>query len=199
MVINIYNSCDEVVHLTPKTILVNIIGADVSVQEFGKKVRKLIPRGRQLLTSSAVQVNSGGEIIALNSPFHELQLKSGNTAQLADSERYANSENTIENQSVEVTSELIEREVKRRFPKVGDLSSHPVNEEMAKLIVRKDEVCWTEPKEAGVRTQYAVEKVADRRKIAEQIEAMLCDARLYSESLIRRETIPKSSSPVKEA
>jgi len=43
MNINIFNSLQEVVHLTPKTVLVNIHGANVSVQEFGKQARQLAP------------------------------------------------------------------------------------------------------------------------------------------------------------
>ena len=45
MNVNILNSTSEVVHLTPKTTLVNILGAHVSVQEFGKEARRLVPYG----------------------------------------------------------------------------------------------------------------------------------------------------------
>ena len=44
---------------------------------------------------------------------------------------------------------------------MGDLSSHPVNERMKELLVKKEEVNWSEPQEFGVRTQYAIENVAD--------------------------------------
>ena len=56
------------------------------------------------------------------------------------------------------------------FPSVGDLSSHPVNERMAKLEVRSSEVNWQEPPERGTRTQYAVESVADRNQVDKQLE-----------------------------
>ena len=42
---------------------------------------------------------------------------------------------------------------------------------MAKLVVRKDEISWVEPKEYGCRTQYTVEKVADHATIAKQLVA----------------------------
>ena len=42
---------------------------------------------------------------------------------------------------------------------------------MAKLVVRKDEISWVEPKEYGCRTQYTVERVADHATIAKQLEA----------------------------
>ena len=158
---SIYNSLDEVVHLTPKTVLVNIHGADVSVQEFGRKVRELVPRGRKLQTSVA----------AKTSAVTGSQLCNEFVAQNVCPGAENRNERVSVDQSSEVTSEMIEKEVKRRFPKVGDFSTHPVNDKMAKLVVRKDEVCWMEPTESGVRTQYSVERVADRRKIVEQLEA----------------------------
>ena len=42
---------------------------------------------------------------------------------------------------------------------------------MAKLVVRKDEISWVEPKEYGCRTQYTIEKVADHATIAKQLVA----------------------------
>ena len=73
--------------------------------------------------------------------------------------------------SNEEISHEIEEEIKKRFPRVGDFSTHPVNELMAKLVVRKDEISWVEPKEYGCRTQYTVEKVVDRATIAKQLAA----------------------------
>ena len=50
-----------------------------------------------------------------------------------------------------ITPEMIKEEVVRRFPKVGDLSQHPINEKMAKYKVRKDEVLMVdEPAEWGI-------------------------------------------------
>ena len=43
MNVDIYNSTEEVVYLTPKTVLANILGVDVFIHEFGKKARKLFP------------------------------------------------------------------------------------------------------------------------------------------------------------
>ena len=68
-------------------------------------------------------------------------------------------------------SHEIEEEIKKRFPRVGDFSTHPANKLMANLVVRKDEISWVEPKEYGCRTQYTVEKVADRATIAKQLAA----------------------------
>ena len=46
MNVDIYNSTEEVVYLPPKTVLANILGADVFIQEFGKKARRLFPESR---------------------------------------------------------------------------------------------------------------------------------------------------------
>ena len=68
-----------------------------------------------------------------------------------------------------ITAEIIEAKVRSLYPGVGDLSSHPVNEEMQRLVVRGDEVTWLEPKEHGSRTQYSIENVVDRRLVAKQL------------------------------
>ena len=49
---------------------------------------------------------------------------------------------------------MIKEKIMKKYSKVGDLSSHPVNENMAKLMVRSTEVNWKEPPERGTRTQY---------------------------------------------
>ena len=66
--------------------------------------------------------------------------------------------------------ERLRDEIIDMFPSVGDLSSHPVNEAMAKLVVKASEVSWRVPRECGSRTQYIVEEVADRKKVMEQLE-----------------------------
>ena len=119
VLVNIWNSHKEPIYLTPKTVLVNILGCNVFLKEFGKNIRALMPRS----------ASTKG-----------------------------------------ITPEDIEIEVRRRFPGVGDLSSHPINEKMAHLRVRRDEVSMREPKEWGIRTQYAVENVADRRLIEKQLQ-----------------------------
>ena len=70
-----------------------------------------------------------------------------------------------------LSSRDIQKEITRKFPKVGDLSSHPINRKMRCLEVRRDEVSMREPTEWGIRTQYAIENVADRRLVQEQLEA----------------------------
>ena len=52
----------------------------------------------------------------------------------------------------------------------GRYSRHPINENLAKLGVRSTEVKWIPPKDRGVRTQYQVESVADRRKVHDQLQ-----------------------------
>ena len=64
----------------------------------------------------------------------------------------------------------IEKRIRDRFPSVGDLSSHPVTTKMQKLVVKKEEISWDEPTEWGTRTQYNIEKIADRRIIEEQLD-----------------------------
>ena len=51
--------------------------------------------------------------------------------------------------------EEIKGRIKEKFPKVGDLSSHPVNENMEKLRVKASGVVWIEPDEPGTRTEYS--------------------------------------------
>ena len=72
--------------------------------------------------------------------------------------------------AVDTLAESLRNELARRFPDVSDLSRHPIVPAMEPLRVRADEVCWTPPREQGLRTSYKTEQVADRRKIAEQLE-----------------------------
>ena len=41
-----------------------------------------------------------------------------------------------------LSSEVIEQKIRELFPKVGDLSSHPVNDKMRRMVVKKEEVTW---------------------------------------------------------
>ena len=41
----------------------------------------------------------------------------------------------------------IEKRIRGKSPSVGDLSSHPVNEKLQKVVVKTEEVSWDEPKE----------------------------------------------------
>ena len=117
--VNAYNVTDETIYLTPKTILVNLAGAQVNVKRFG--------------TEAIERINS-------------LSI---------DEENYG---------------EKIKEIIMKKYPRVGDLSSHPVNEKMERLMVRAYEVRWNEPPERGSRTQYSVETVADRQLINQQLE-----------------------------
>ena len=135
--INIWNSNLEVMQLTPKTILVNIFGADVSVKYLGKETEK------------------EKKEIGLCSEATEPRMSQWE-AELTDDS---------------LAESKIEEKIRRMFPAVGDLTSHPVNEKMRKLMVTKKEVSWEEPRECGTRTQYSIENIADRRIIAEQLDA----------------------------
>ena len=44
-----------------------------------------------------------------------------------------------------LSDELIQQKIEKMFLVVGDLSSHPIDEKMERLMVTKDEVCWTPP------------------------------------------------------
>ena len=112
--VNIWNSLDETIHLTPKTVMVNVQSGDVLVKHHGEALCKIT--------------------------------------------------------HIEVYKDLGDRlkeEIMNLFPSVGDLSSHPVNDEMRWLEVRSSEVVWREPLERGSRTQNAVENVADRKLVQE--------------------------------
>ena len=64
-----------------------------------------------------------------------------------------------------ITPEMIKEEVVRRFPKVGDLSQHPINENMAKYIGRKDEVLMMdEPAVSKPNTQLRTLQIGGRSR-----------------------------------
>lgn len=67
--------------------------------------------------------------------------------------------------------EEIRQKIVTLFPKVGDLSSHPINEHMQKLVVKSSEVTQMKPKENRIKTEYAIEFVADKRMTKEQLGA----------------------------
>ena len=116
--VSAYNVTEETVYLTPKTILVNLAGAQVKIRRFG-----------------AEEVERINNLTVVEKDY----------------------------------GEKIKNIIMEKYPKVGDLSSHPVNERMKKLMVRASEVRWNEPPERGSRTQYSVETVADRRLIDQQL------------------------------
>ena len=61
-------------------------------------------------------------------------------------------------------------EIRQKYPKVGDFSTHPINDKLARLGVRATEVRWDEPQDRGLRTQYKVETVADWRMVHDQLQ-----------------------------
>lgn len=72
--------------------------------------------------------------------------------------------------SVQDVSASIEEEIQRRFPTVGDLSTHPITPAMQALEVKPSEVGWNMPQEQGSRTPYYVMKGACRHKVLAQLE-----------------------------
>ena len=75
--VNIWNSSDETIHLTPKTVMVNVQSGDVLVKHHGEALRKI--------THIEVYKDFG---------------------------------------------DRLKEEIMSLFPKVGDLNSHPVSDEM---------------------------------------------------------------------
>ena len=73
-------------------------------------------------------------------------------------------------QTIEEFGEKLRDEIMQEYPNVGDYNRHPINENLARLGVRSTEVKWIPPKDRGVRTQYQVESVADRRKVHDQLQ-----------------------------
>ena len=80
-------------------------------------------------------------------------------------------------------TEDLKREVMEKYSQVGDFSTHPVNENMEKLKVRASEVIWVNPVERGSRTQYAVERVADRQLVDKQLQEYVQRGYLYNVSV----------------
>ena len=66
--------------------------------------------------------------------------------------------------------EKLREEIMQKYPNVGNFSTHPINEKLAKLGVRSNEVKWINPHDRGVRTRYKVETVADRHMIQDQLQ-----------------------------
>ena len=74
----------------------------------------------------------------------------------------------IEREKVLDFGEKLREEIRQKHPKVGDYSTHPINDKLARLSIRSTEVRWDEPQDRGLRTQYKVETVADRRMVHDQ-------------------------------
>ena len=116
--VNTYNATDEVIHLTPKTVMVNVWADQVGIKYLGQEARILNIRKEELLSSG----------------------------------------------------EKLREEISQKYPRVGDFSTHPINDKLAKLGVRSTEVKWKNPPDQGVRTQYKVETVADRKMVHDQLQ-----------------------------
>ena len=118
--VNVLNTTEETIHLTPRTTMVNVMGARVSIRYFGKEAK--------WVCATSVE---------------------------------------------KMTSDYIRDRIISSFPNVGDLSSHPIKECMQKMVIKSTEVSWSEPRELGLRTQYTIENVSDRRLVKEQLEAYI--------------------------
>ena len=134
--------------MTPKTILVNVLGAEVSVKYLGENAEKIHKEDvyeideKENIVSEEDEGKAGVKEICIGEPSHEFSF----------------------------SAKKIEEKIRDMFPAVGDLSSHPVNRRMEELLVKSEEVNWSELHEYGVRTQYAIENVADRRLIDKQLD-----------------------------
>lgn len=64
----------------------------------------------------------------------------------------------------------LREEISGWSPNVGDFSLHPINGKIAKLSVRSMEVKWRKPPDWGVRTQFKVESMADRRMVRDKLQ-----------------------------
>lgn len=79
------------------------------------------------------------------------------------------SDNALDRDEEAIDEACLRQHLSTKYPILGDLSEHPITPPMAKLEVKKKEINCQEPNSPGLRTSYQVEKVADRRKIEEQI------------------------------
>ncbi len=147
--VQVWNSGDEAVQLTAKTVMVNVMGAEVWIKRLGKGPRKV----------NAVQGEKDVPPLGVASGTQEAIHGESNVPGSAILEGPRS-----------ITGGDIKDRVMKAYPRVGDLSTHPVNDRMATLEVKAKEVSWREPPESGIRTQYAVERVADRRQIAKQLD-----------------------------
>ena len=86
--VNVYNTTDEVIHLTPKTVMVNVWAEQLEIKYLGQEARVLNIRKEELLS----------------------------------------------------VGENLREEITQKYPKVGDFSTHPINDKLAKMGVRSTEV-----------------------------------------------------------
>ena len=62
---------------------------------------------------------------------------------------------------------MIREYIVNKYSIVGDLSEHPITEEMDRITIGAHRVSWVEPKGEGYRTPLVYDKVADREKVEE--------------------------------
>ena len=115
--VNVYNTTDQVVYLTPKTVMANVWAQQLEIKYLGQDLKVMSVAKERILDFG----------------------------------------------------ERLRDEIMQKYPKVGDLSTHPINDKLAKLGIRSTEVKWEKPPDQGVRTQYKVESVADRRMLHNQL------------------------------
>ena len=65
--------------------------------------------------------------------------------------------------------EKLREEITQEYPKVGNFIIYPINDKLAELDISSTKVKWQKPLDQGVRTQYKVETMADRRMVHDQL------------------------------
>ena len=98
--INVYNATNQVIYLTPKTIMANVWANELEIKYLGQDPKVM----------------------------------------------------NIEKERILDFGEKLREEIRQKYPRVGDFSTHPINEKLAKLGVRSTEVKWEKPPDQGVRT-----------------------------------------------
>ena len=165
------------VYLPFKVIAEGGVSVFIALQRVGLLTGLAITKGGQLrvniFNSSAETVYLTPKTVMVNVQASEIRVK-----------RHGDSVRLVGN--AEAWSDFGQRlkeEITTLFPRVGDLSCHPVNAEMQKLMVRSSEVVWKDPPERGSRTQYAVDDVADRRLVAKQLQEYIQRGYLHLASI----------------
>ena len=95
--LNVWNGTKSTIHLTPKTVMVNVFAKSISVKCLGQEARLI----------------------------SHIRIFEQNFA------------------------DRLKEEIMTQYPEVGDFSTHLVNSEMARMIVKASEIFWKEPPERG--------------------------------------------------
>ena len=67
-----------------------------------------------------------------------------------------------EGEKIEKLNDLIGQRIANKYGIVGDLSSHPITEEMDRIRVGVGRISWVEPKGEGYRNSLIYDKVANQ-------------------------------------